>query len=223
MTDHATACGTTQEHTWRRSHRTTATAWAVGGSVVSGAVASVCCWLPLVLVAFGVSAAGVGSFYETYRPYFVGIAVVLLALGFYLTYLRPVQCAPGNTCVARNRKVNLFRQWMFWIAASLVAGFVFFANYAAIAITSSRSTTIPAGDDRLAVVRFRIEGMTCEACAARVQSAIGDVAGIVFANVDYEQETAVVRLANVGPASLSDIVQAVRASGYGARVEDETP
>lgn len=223
MRDHAASCGTTEAPTRRRSRRTTATAWSLGGSVVSGAAASACCWLPLVLLAFGVSAAGVGSFFETYRPYFVGSAVVLLALGFHLTYLRPAQYAPGTACAARNRKVYLFRQGMFWIAAALVAVFAFFPNYAGFVFTSSLSTTVAAGDDRLVEARFQIEGMTCEACAARVQSAVGEISGVVSADVDYEKKTAVVQLANVEPASLSDIVEAVRASGYRALVEDETP
>lgn len=223
MTDQATACGTTEELPRRRSHRTTATAWAVGGSVLSGAAASACCWLPLVLLAFGVSAAGVGSFFETSRPYFVGGAVVLLGLGFYLTYLRPALCAPGTACAARNPKAHLFHQGMFWIAAALVVAFVFFPSYAGLAFTSSPSTTVAADDDRQVVARFQIEGMTCEACAARVQSAMGEVSGVVFADVDYEKKTAVVRLANVEPASTRDIVEAVRASGYRAIVEDGTP
>ena len=65
--------------------------------------------------------------------------------------------------------------------------------------------------------------MTCEACAVRVRSAMGDVSGVVSADVDYEKKTAFVRLANVEPASLSDIVESVRASGYRAVVDDETP
>ncbi len=31
-----------------------------------------CCWLPLLLIAFGASAAGVSGFFETYRPYLLG-------------------------------------------------------------------------------------------------------------------------------------------------------
>ena len=223
MKDHATSCGSTEDYTRRRSRGTTATACAVGGSVLSGAAASACCWLPLVLLALGVSAAGVGSFFESYRPYFVGTAIVLLGQGFYSTYLRPSPYAPRTARAPRNRKVHLFGRGMFWIAAALVAGFVFFPSYAGLFFTSSPSTTAAAGDNRLVRAQFQIEGMTCEACAARVQKVMGDVSGVVSADVDYEKKTAVVRLANVEPASPGDIVEAIRAVGYGAIVEDETP
>ena len=186
MRDHANACGMTEEHTWRLSRRTTATAWAVGGSVLSGVAASACCWLPMVLLAFGVSAAGVGTFFASYRPYFVGGAVILLGLGFYLTFLHRARCALGTAYAERNRKVSLIRPGMFWIGAALVIGFVFLPSYAGLVFTSAPSTTVSAGEDHLVAVRFEIKGMTCEACAARVQRVIGDVAGIVSADVDYE-------------------------------------
>jgi hypothetical protein len=37
-------------------------------AVVTSIVASACCWLPLLLIAFGFSAAGIGSIFEEYRP-----------------------------------------------------------------------------------------------------------------------------------------------------------
>ena len=44
-------------------------AWlATFGAVVTSIVASACCWLPLLLIAFGFSAAGIGSIFEEYRP-----------------------------------------------------------------------------------------------------------------------------------------------------------
>jgi hypothetical protein len=49
-------------------------------------VGSACCWLPLLLIAFGFSAVGVTSFFEQYRPYFLIVAFALLALAWYFTY-----------------------------------------------------------------------------------------------------------------------------------------
>ena len=43
-------------------------AWASAGAVVSAVFSSACCWLPLLLVAFGASAAGVAGFFEAQRP-----------------------------------------------------------------------------------------------------------------------------------------------------------
>jgi copper chaperone CopZ len=56
------------------------------GAVLTAIMGSACCWLPLLLIAFGFSAAGVGSFFEQYRPYFLTVTFALLAVAWYFTY-----------------------------------------------------------------------------------------------------------------------------------------
>jgi len=48
------------------------------GTVVSAIVASSCCWLPLVLLAVGVSGAGIASTLEAYRPLFIVVTFSFL-------------------------------------------------------------------------------------------------------------------------------------------------
>ncbi|RIX30813.1 heavy metal translocating P-type ATPase [Amnibacterium setariae] len=61
-------------------------------------------------------------------------------------------------------------------------------------------------------VRLDITGMTCAACATRVERRLNRVPGAA-ASVNFATETAVVR----GPVRLPDLVAAVEAAGYGAR------
>jgi copper chaperone CopZ len=56
------------------------------GSFFTAILASACCWLPLLLIAFGFSAVGVGSFFEQYRPYFLTATFTLLGVAWYFTY-----------------------------------------------------------------------------------------------------------------------------------------
>jgi copper chaperone CopZ len=56
------------------------------GAVFTAILGSACCWLPLLLIAFGFSAAGVGSFFEQYRPYFLTATFALLGVAWYFTY-----------------------------------------------------------------------------------------------------------------------------------------
>src|SRR5579875_3842424 len=56
------------------------------GAVFTALLGTACCWLPLLLIAFGFSAAGIGSFFEQYRPYFLAATFALLAVAWYFTY-----------------------------------------------------------------------------------------------------------------------------------------
>ncbi|MBI1914100.1 MAG: cation transporter [Planctomycetes bacterium] len=56
------------------------------GAVFTAIMGSACCWLPLLLIALGFSAAGVGSFFEQYRPYFLTATFALLGVAWYFTY-----------------------------------------------------------------------------------------------------------------------------------------
>ena len=69
------------------------------GAIVSALFASACCWLPLLLIGFGVSGVAFASFFEQYRILLMVITFVLLGTAFYFTY-RPVKkvMVTGENC-----------------------------------------------------------------------------------------------------------------------------
>ncbi len=85
--------------------RLTTGLWASAGAMASAILSSACCWLPLLLLAFGLSAGGMASFLEAYRPYLLGVTALLLGSGFYLTYFRKKKCGPDGSCAVPNRKL----------------------------------------------------------------------------------------------------------------------
>ncbi len=182
--------------------------FTLGGSVVAAVLSSACCWLPLLLLAFGASAAGVSAFFEQWRPAFLVLAVALLGAGFYVVYFRKASCAKG-ACETMPRSPRVFSRALLWVAALLVALFAMFPNYAgAIARTfygsrgTDKSATIVAG---ATLHRFRVEGMTCEACAVTLEADLVKLDGVSSARVDYPSKTAEVR------SAAADIESRVRA------------
>lgn len=191
--------------------------FTIGGSVVAAVLSSACCWLPLLLLAFGASAAGVSAFFERWRPLFLIVAVALLGAGFYVVYFRKATCADG-ACEAAPRSRRVFSQAMLWVAALLVAAFALFPRYAG---TVARTFYGSRGaDDAAAVVtgaalhRFSVEGMTCEACATTLQADLESIDGVASAHVDYATKTAEV---HSDAASVGAMVQAA-AERHGYRV-----
>jgi hypothetical protein len=92
--------------------------WLATGSIAAAAIASACCWLPLILLAFGMSAAGLSTTFETFQPWLFAGAVTLLAGGFCLAYRRQ------SCCTAKCNRT------MVWIAAPIVLAFAVFSQFA---------------------------------------------------------------------------------------------
>ena len=96
------------------------------GSLVAGVLAgigaSVCCVVPLVLLALGISGAWIGNLtaLEPYRPLFIGLTLLFLGLAFRRLYVVPQACAPGTPCA--DPKTNRRQRLTFWMVAALMVG-----------------------------------------------------------------------------------------------------
>jgi mercuric ion transport protein len=91
-----------------------ALAWAA--SIGAAVVASACCWLPALLVALGVGAAGVGAYFESLRPYMLGLLAVLLFVLYRRSYGSRAACAEGEACATDTGARRARR--MFWFASA---------------------------------------------------------------------------------------------------------
>jgi Cu+-exporting ATPase len=76
------------------------------------------------------------------------------------------------------------------------------------------TTSIP----RIEIVSFPVEGMTCASCVNRITRFLNKVEGVEEANVNLASESATVRY-DPGQVGVADLVSAVDAAGYVARVE----
>ena len=91
------------------------------GSLLGAILASSCCIVPFALISLGVSGAWIGqlSALEPFKPYFIGVTMFLLALGFWHVYFKkPKPCEDGSYC-ARPESSRL-TQLALWIATALV-------------------------------------------------------------------------------------------------------
>lgn len=189
--------------------------FAAMGSLAAAIAASACCWLPLLLIGFGVSAGGVAAWFEQYRPIFLAVAGVLLALGFYLVYRPAPACEPGSACETPRPKLRRFNQASIWIAAVLVAAFALFPNYVGRLLAASEPlATVEAATDQGETITLAIEGMTCEACAVGLKRQLEQTPGVASAVVHYNDATATVTLNADEPATRVALAAAVKQAGY---------
>lgn len=102
------------------AHLTGKTSLIAGTLAAIGA--SVCCVGPLVLLALGIGGSWIGNLtaMEPYRPLFIGLTLIFIALAFRQFYLAPQVCAPDTPCADPN---TIKRQRLtFWIVGVFLLG-----------------------------------------------------------------------------------------------------
>lgn len=183
---------------------------AGAGAVIAAALASMCCILPLGLGAIGLSGAVVSALFEPLRPYFLGLSGVLLAVGFYLAFRRPVE---GKACSTNALGLSRASRPTLFVATLATVGFALFPTFAGLA--SDGAESLPS-DVSSTVVVLRVDGMTCESCASTVRAHLLDVPGVIDATVSYERKLAEVRVREERPPEGERLVAAVEKAGYSA-------
>ncbi|MEY4080775.1 MAG: hypothetical protein RL430_1205 [Actinomycetota bacterium] len=78
-----------------------------------------------------------------------------------------------------------------------------------------------AGPHDIEEVELALTGMTCAACAARIEKTLNSIDGVEAA-VNYATESAMVAFTGSG-VSEETLIKAVTSAGYGARVMDDQP
>ncbi len=194
------------------------------GTVVSAIVASSCCWLPLVLLAVGVSGAGIATTLGEYRPIFMVVTFAFLGMAFYFTYRpRPAGagaggcqtdcCSPAAT-VAEGSKSRFNRMTMnkvmLWAVTILAIAFLFFPKYFTGMMLAEGSEFT---DDMTRTV-LTVEGMTCDSCEVVAATAIGGVEGVLAVEVDYATQKAMVGTAADQPVPRESILAALKKISY---------
>jgi mercuric ion transport protein len=96
------------------------------GGLLAAFGASACCFGPLLLVALGAGGVWAGRMraLEAFAPVFMLAAGALLGAAFWLLYVSPERCSPGDVCAAPavlRRQRNAF-----WVIAALAAAMLLF-------------------------------------------------------------------------------------------------
>lgn len=197
------------------------------GFVAGGLLATACCWLPLSLALLGMTSAGVATWLDAGRPFFLVMTAAFLAYSFHVAFLRraPEAACATTTCAtpACRRGGSRVARGMFFAHVALV-GALFVLPSVPGALASDGTPAAPAEATEQTVV-LNVTGMTCGGCARGIRAALEAVPGVRSATVTVTPPVAtVIAAADVDPATL---VAAVEEEGYGASIADpssmETP
>ncbi len=198
--------------------------YTVVASFGAATLASACCWLPLLLIGFGVSAGGLAAFFESTRPLFLGVMAAVLTLGFYTAYIREEKCEPGSECETATRSLKRFNRGSLWIAMVGAAVFAAFPYYVdRLPFSEAEAATPTQAMQAANVILVGIEGMTCAGCAVTVEQVLRQTPGVLSAKVFFEEARAELFLDPQGPASRDLLAEVLRNSGFSIAAAGQTP
>lgn len=172
------------------------------GTLLSAVAASACCIGPIVTTVLGLGGASYFQAMEPYRPYLVGLALLLLA--FYVALRRLVPPQPCACPPVRSKT---------WRSVALGGGVAVLLGGGTVTrlLVSEAAAASPSDAIPLRAASFRIEGITCGSCEVGIRLRLRTEAGV--RDVKFEGPTAHVTFdpAAVSSAQLAD---AIRELGY---------
>jgi len=107
---------------------------ATGGSLISAVLSFLplsCCVFPVAFSFLGASGLAFATALMPYRPYFVALTVVFLAIGFYFSYRPQTKaCEPGTACATpQGRKLQRVSLWTITALTLALIAFPYLIPY----------------------------------------------------------------------------------------------
>lgn len=185
--------------------------WVAG--LLTAVAASLCCITPVLALLGG--ASGLASSFsriEPYRPYLIGLTVLVFVFPWYqkLKPQKQVDC----DCETDN-KISFWQSKSFLgivtVVAALLIAFPYYAKTFSPKPQEIKVVVVDKTNIQQAV--FKIKGMTCESCTQHVNSEISKVKGIITFQTSYENANSTVKFDN-GKTSIDSIAAAINSTGY---------
>ena len=185
--------------------------WVAG--LLTAVAASLCCITPVLVLLGGASGlASSFSWVEPFRPYLIGLTVLVFAFAWYqkLKLQKQADC----DCEADNKKSFWQSKSFLGIVTVVAALLIAFPYYAKAFYQKPQEIKVVVVDKTtIQQAVFKIKGMTCESCTQHVNSEISKVKGIIAFQTSYENANSIVKFDN-SKTSVDSISAAINSTGY---------
>ncbi|HDZ86961.1 MAG TPA: hypothetical protein ENH57_04645 [Actinobacteria bacterium] len=204
-----------------------------GLGVGAAIIGSLCCTVPLLAIFVGFGSASILFSFSQYRPYFLALSFVLLAVALWWNWRRNKKCC--QTKQAKERLLNI--TYTIAILYVLILGFLTYgvpkivASYQASnkkqQVSSKQisknqelktsSNQISKNDVRLNVA---IEGMTCPSCATGLNQIMMNKKGVTDASISYSSGKGYV-LYDKRVINKEGVLKTLKVTGYKIKLVSE--
>jgi len=187
----------------------------VGTSVFAAITASLCCIAPvLALVAGTTGAASTFSWVEPFRPYLIGLTILVLVIAWYQR-LKP-KSQEEIDCACEDDKPKFINSKKFLLFVSLFAVVMLaFPYYSSVFYPNPpiSKEIVFVEQSNIRKIKVDIEGMTCTGCESHIENEVNKLDGILAVDADFEVANTVVKF-DESKVNKEEIEKAISNTGY---------
>lgn len=184
----------------------------IGAGLLTAIAASLCCITPVLALVAGTSGlASTFSWLEPFRPYFIGLTILVLGFAWYQK-LKPKKQIDCN-CETEEKTKFIQSKMFLGIVTAFAIVMLAFPYYAHIFYPKTEKQIIVVDKSNVQTVEFSISGMTCAGCEEHVNHEVNKLSGIIKSTVSYENGNAIVEFDN-SKTNIAEIEKAINGTGY---------
>lgn len=182
--------------------------------VFTAITASLCCITPVLALIAGTSGmASTFAWLEAFRPFFIGLTVLVLGFAWYQKLKsksqQEIDCACEN-----DVKLSFLQSKRFLLFVTLFAGLMLaFPYFSGLFYAQPTKEIIYVQQDNMVDITFTVEGMTCSGCENHIESEVNKLDGIVSVKASYEKSNTTVKYDRT-KVTEQRIIKAINNTGY---------
>jgi len=184
----------------------------IGAGLLTAITASLCCITPVLALIAGTSGiASTFSWIEPFRPYLIGLTVLVLGFTWYqkLKTKKEIDCE----CETDEKPKFMQSKMFLGIVTAFSILMLAFPYYSRIFYPNVEKQIIVADNSDIKTTDFKINGMTCASCEEHVNHEVNKLNGIISTNASYENENAVIEFDRT-KTNENEIEKAINSTGY---------
>lgn len=184
----------------------------LGIGVLSAIGASLCCITPLLALISGTSGlASTFSWLEPFRPYLIGITVLVLGFAWYQK-LKPKKAMECD-CETQEKTKFIQSKTFLLIVTVFAILMTVFPYYGKLFYPTTKNKIEMITKENAKTITLEIDGMTCTSCESHVVHNLNELGGISKVSASYENANAVVTF-DKSKTTIEEIENAVNTTGY---------
>ena len=184
----------------------------IGAGLLSALAASLCCITPVLALIAGTSGlASTFSWIEPFRPYFIGLTILVLGFAWYqkLKPQKEIDC----DCDTDEKPKFIQSKTFLGIVTVFAIVMLAFPYYSEIFYPTTEKQIIVVDKSDIKTTEFKISGMTCASCEEHVNHEVNKLNGIVSSTTSYENGNAIIEFDQTN-TNEREIEKAINSTGY---------